>query len=173
MPIDQSVFFHTGFDPVAFKKIKTLDIIYIQIIQKLMGMSGRFNRHTIAGQRIKMWGLRKSITGGFYSIERGLYQRPFPRSAFDPLFSKGDIFVPGKRSANVFIVLQTGICIKMDGYIIPAAVSCWAWSIMACGFLWHNNIKAIFANYILPIFKKHYNEIQFSAHLPHYYLIFL
>ena len=66
-----------------------------------------------------MRGKRKSCTGGFDRIERGLHQRPFPPSTFDPPFGEGDIFVVGKRLANMLILFYPSICIKMDCHVIP------------------------------------------------------
>jgi len=67
--VDQTFFFPAGFDPVAFKEVIAFDKIGVVVIEKLMRIFGRLDRHAITRQHVEMSGAREGVDRGLDGIE--------------------------------------------------------------------------------------------------------
>ena len=116
--VDQPLFFHSRFDPVRLKEIKTLDEVAFEPVEVGVGILSRFDRLAIARQHVEMRRARKRFDSRFDRIERRLHQRPFPPTAFDPLACKRHVRVVTQCGLNGLEGCSVGTRVKVDCDVI-------------------------------------------------------
>ena len=112
--IDKPLFADPGLDPIRLEEVKAFDEIRLGIVQEIMRVFGRFDRHAIARQHVKMGGAGKGIDGRAHGQQRRGHQAPRPPAAFHALARKGDCRVVRQRRPDHLEIRCPRPCIKMD-----------------------------------------------------------
>ena len=79
-----------------------------------MGKFGRFDRHAIARQHVKMRRAREGFDSSFDCQQGGFDEAPFPPPTFGAAFGEGDIGVCRKNRAHFFKISGFGAAIEMN-----------------------------------------------------------
>jgi hypothetical protein len=88
MAIDQPFALQARLDPVGGEEIEAFDVIGVGVVEKGMGVGGRFHRRAIAREHVEMRGARKRLQRGLQPVERGAHEAPLPPAAFHALLAR-------------------------------------------------------------------------------------
>ena len=120
MAIDQTVFFHARFDPVAFEKVVAFDEIRVLFGQKLLDIFRGFDRHAIARQHVEMRGLREGIQRGTHRAQRGLDQRPFAPTALHTTLHQNHVWIVRQLRLDLAKACRIRAFVIVDGNAITS-----------------------------------------------------
>ena len=118
MAVDQPVFALPLLNPLAGEIVEAFDVIHIPAGEKIMGISGRFNRHATAGNQIKMGGIRKGSQTRMQGVQCCLHEAPTTPGTFHPFLAKRRIWHIHQSAAYLSVSAVRAAFVKMYGDII-------------------------------------------------------
>jgi hypothetical protein len=116
--IDQPFALQARLDPVGGEEIEAFDVVGVGVVEKGMGVIGRFHRRAIAREHVEMRGARKRLQRGLQPVERGAHEAPLPPAAFRAPLGEGHAGAVLQRLLDARVGGGGGAGVEMDRHAI-------------------------------------------------------